>query len=174
MPSSDAGQIQPVLEAAYELRPHRVIDAGAGRGKYGLLVREYLPMVERIDAIEVWAPYVRGEGGFPLLGLVYDDVYRQAVQTFYNWGAYDLCLLIDVIEHLPRHQGVRLLDKVTAAGCAVIVATPRNWFQNPEADAVPSERHRSHWRPGDFAEWGAVDRSTDRGVIVRLPPRRSR
>lgn len=171
MPSSDARSIQPVLDAAWESRPASVIDAGAGRGKYGLLLREYLSTVRVVDAIEVWPDYVSGAGGHVPLANIYDTVHTCPIQQFAAWSHYDLALIIDVLEHLPHHQGVRLIDKITEAGCGAVICTPRSFFQNPEWHDVPSEKHRSLWRPTDFDPWGALDRSTDRAVIVRIPPR---
>lgn len=180
MPSSDARQIKPVLDALTGLRPRRVIDVGAGRGKYGLLVREYLTWVERIDALEVVSAYRLGQ---PMAGearwateldLIYDDVYGVAAQRFDRWEEYDAALIIDVIEHLPKHQGAKLVSTVQAAGCAAVICTPRTFFQNPEADTVPSERHRSLWSARDFETWGSRDLSTDLGVIVTIPPNRRR
>lgn len=173
MPSSDARAIYPVLSLAEKVKPRTVIDAGAGRGKYGLLVREYLPTVETVDAIEVYEPYVSGwnddrEQAFTPLHYIYDDVMVGPFQTFGGWRRYDLALFIDVLEHLPRRQGEELISRVASSGAAAIYCTPRAFFQNPEADRIPSEKHRSLWTESDFPS-ASIHSGDERAVITLVP-----
>lgn len=177
MPSSDARSIHPVLELAYQLAPVKVIDAGAGRGKYGLLIREYVPTVKWVEAIEVHGPYIDGcladgsaeqwQHRFPPLAAIYDRVHGVPLQTYRRWANFDLALFIDVLEHLPRRQGEELIQRV-AETTPAIYCTPRAWFQNPEADRVPSEKHRSLWSEEDFPT-GSTHRGDERAVITRVP-----
>ena len=53
MPTSNHGAISLVLEVLVRLRPQSILDVGTGRGKYGVLCREYFPDA-RIVGIEGW------------------------------------------------------------------------------------------------------------------------
>ena len=52
--TSNPMQISFVLDAILQLNPSSVLDIGCGSGKYGVLLREYLPKA-RIDGIEGFA-----------------------------------------------------------------------------------------------------------------------
>lgn len=127
----------------------RVLDVGPGHGKYGLLVREFVARNATIWAIEEEARYF---AAFPWLKEIYDVVVNMPAQdastAFYE--QYDLVLMIDVLEHLEHEVGAALLARIP---CRVIVCTPRDFFQNPEADqGWESERHRSVWTAEEIAD----------------------
>ena len=46
-----AGTIQPT--------PQRILDVGAGYGKHGVLLREYLDPTPTVHGVEAWEPYVK-------------------------------------------------------------------------------------------------------------------
>lgn len=170
-----------VWEVTRELeRPIRILDVGPGFGRYGLLCRELVDgvdagtRIERLDAIEAEPRYVER---FPWLTDIYDDVFVDDVTNPGIAGAfegYDLVLMLDVIEHLEHDAALELLDRLPGY---VLISTPRDFFDNPEADAGwDTERHRSHWP--DSASFGPrVDRfdldayNTFGAVIVRLAPK---
>lgn len=165
MPSSNLAVWPPLIHLAWELRPRRILDVGPGRGKAGILLREYIgePPVECIDAVEAEPSYVT-----PRLRALYDDVYTADVldvpDTFFRF--YDLVLMADVIEHLPKEAGRQLLDHIPGW---VIVCTPEEFFHNP-AHLPESERHRSLWSVADFGDRLEHDASQLGAVLVRLRP----
>jgi ribosomal protein RSM22 (predicted rRNA methylase) len=58
MPSSNLVLAPSILAMAAEVKPRRILDVGPGNGKYGLLVREYLPPLEELVAVEAEPRYV--------------------------------------------------------------------------------------------------------------------
>lgn len=167
MPTSNLAVWPAILHLAWEVKPARVLDVGPGFGKGGLLLREYVgcPPIFQIDAVESWEPYVNGR-----LHAIYDEVIQGDVleMTDDELARYDLVMMIEVIEHLEKEDGLELLDRIPGY---VIVCTPRDFFQNPEAEMIPPEKHRSHWSVVDFG--GRADRhdigSQQIGaVLVRL------
>lgn len=143
MPSSALPIVPSAVVMALEHRPRRVLDVGPGNGKYGVLLREYArPALERLDAIELEERY---PDAFPWLEHVYDELRIGdvcGVPTDELWD-YDLVLMVDVLEHLDHDAGAELLGRIPGR---VVVCTPRDFFQNPEADlGWESERHRSVW-----------------------------
>lgn len=143
MPTSEHWQIPHVVELIARVRPERVLDVGAGYGKYGVLAREY-GGAERVDAADAVAP------SFP----VYDHVYLGDLSDIHRVlpaeaAGYDLALFIDVIEHFEKDAGYRVLDELTRRARRVLVATPLG-FRPQEIPGMPFETHRSGWRPDDF------------------------
>lgn len=165
MPTSDINNIASVVHLAWEIAPERILDIGPGRGKYGLLLREYLEEPVFIDAIEVEPRYVTSR-----LEAIYDQVTVGSIMDHLpDLDRYDLVLMVDVLEHLTKEEGQAVLD---ACHAPVIVATPREFFQNPEWESYPSEEHRSLWAVDDFAGRIAAVADSDSSIVVRLRSRR--
>lgn len=174
MPSSNVYLAPQIVTMAAEVRPRAVLDVGPGHGKYGVLFREYV-RPRRLDAVEAEERY---PDQFPWLDVIYDDLRVADVTTMADdeLDAYDLVLMIDVLEHLDEAAGAALLSRIRGR---IIVCTPRDFFQNPEADdGWESERHRSLWdaRTIEAAasrslEVNDVDAWRMGGVLVRVAAR---
>jgi len=158
-----------VNEEAHPL-PARVLDVGVGTGKYGVLLREYCRHDLGVDGVEPEARYL---DLYPWLDTLYGCVYRVPVEALplTVLAAYDLLLMVDVLEHLDPIEGRAILDAIP---CPVVVCTPREAFQNPECIDYPTEAHRSCWSPAAFGATGRLERwdedawSAHGAVIVRL------
>lgn len=148
MPTSNLWLVPKVLTYVAELKPRFVLDVGPGHGKYGVLMREYVPTIRQLDAVEAEERYV---DRYWWLTAVYDDVRVQDVATMTadELEQYDLVLMCDVLEHLDAEAAGRLLRRFAGA---VVVCTPRDYFQNPEHRAYPTESHRSHWSARSIEE----------------------
>jgi len=151
LPSSQFGQISPLAWLILELDPQSVLDIGPGFGKYGFLAREYLELwfrtedyaklTRRIDAIEVFGPYVT-----PLQRSIYNEIHiGDAIGVLPQLATYDLVLLIDVLEHLDKLDGIRLLTASLQKGSFVIVSTPKNPAPQGAHFGNVHERHTSAW-----------------------------
>ncbi len=143
MPTSEFRQIPYVLDVIVREKPRSVLDVGAGYGKYGFLAREYANP-ERVDGLDVNPPRFD----------VYDHFYRGDLRELERLlppdaPRYDLALLVDVIEHLEKAEGYRILEVLTRRARRVLVTTP--WgFRRQEIEDQPFETHRSGWQPWDF------------------------
>ena len=166
MPTSEHLQIPRVVEVLIRERPVRVLDVGAGYGKYGVLAREYAGAT-LVDAADAVAPR------YP----VYDHVYLGDLRKLERVlppeaTGYDLALLIDVIEHFEKEEGFSVLEQLTKRARKVLVATPLG-FRAQEIPGMPYETHRSGWKPGDFSRRFRVEmRQTfpgHRSRWLRLP-----
>lgn len=150
--------------------PHaRILDVGPGFGKYGLLMREYLSVKpDRLDAVEAEGRYLTE---FRWLAAIYDRIHNAYVENLPDdvLAEYDLVFMGDVLEHLDERVARRLLDRIPGR---VVIATPRDFFQNPEWKTHPSEKHRSAWTAADFGDRVELDASNDAlaAVVVRLAP----
>lgn len=167
MPSSFVDSVPPIVQLMIDEDPQSICDVGPGWGKYGLMAREYLPDLERIDAVEVWQGRLR-----PRVAAMQDEIYDHVqVNDARNldpefWRGYQLILMIDVIEHMSKEQGKNLVNSMLEAGCDVIVSTPKVWVEQHD-DLNPHEEHVSHWDWQDFPPPRA-DRSTIDSLIFQL------
>lgn len=157
MPTSSLHQISDIVELIVAADPGSVLDVGVGFGTYGVLAREYLELLDgravyddwrrRIDGIEIFPAYLTD-----LHRTVYDTIFegdaREILPTLPR-QAYDLVLLIDVIEHFDRAAGRQVLGECLRVGRNVIVSTPLEFFTQ-DGFGNPHEEHRSHWSRRDL------------------------
>jgi hypothetical protein len=158
MPHSSHHALTAVMDTVVRLQPRSVLDVGVGYGKWGLLIREALDFMEgrhereefrvRIDGIEAFKGF-----SSPLYAWVYDNVsYADIAGAVDDLPPYDLVVLGDVIEHMAKQVGERVLEGLLAKSTNVVVVTPSEFFQQ-EVLGNPWERHESLWRRSDFARW---------------------
>lgn len=161
MPSSHSQQINEIVEILLRLKPERILDVGVGFGKYGVLIREQLDLWDgagksseeygkwkrRVDGVEAYAEYLT-----PLHSFIYDEIFigdaRLVVPALR--GPYDLVLLIDVIEHLSREDGEKLMRDLLKISRNVLVSTPKKVKAQEAVYGNEFERHISQWRQTDF------------------------
>jgi SAM-dependent methyltransferase len=166
MASSFASQIPMVVYLFGRLRPKTVLDVGKGFGKYGLLIHEFIgvdwskrPDPKRtlseqsgvtVDAVEIQPDYL-----FPHIGQFYRRVLIGDIgKLLGELDDYDLVLMTDVIEHLDKEVGFRVVRHFLDRGSTVMITTPKDFFHQGLFESE-HEAHRSHWTPDDFkfAKW---------------------
>jgi len=114
-----------------------VLDVGAGRGKYRML----LPTYASVDACEVWEPTVDREGLRDLYRDVFVcDVVELVQLPSWNESRYDLVIMGDVLEHLALEDATFVVDRVADVGADVIVVVPYVYPQDEE-DGNAYQRH---------------------------------
>jgi autotransporter strand-loop-strand O-heptosyltransferase len=111
----------------------RILDVGPGQGTYSELLRN---LGYRMDAVEVWAPYV---DQFSLRNK-YDNVYIENIVEF-NWTDYDFIILGDVLEHLGKEDAKRLINAMHFHGKHFLVAIPYTMEQDGEEYGNTYETH---------------------------------
>lgn len=85
--------------------------------------------------------------------MVLGDV--RELSRHFNEGQFDACIAMDVIEHLPKEDGLRLMrDMERIAKKRVIFFTPNGFL--PQRHAVNSDlqEHLSGWEAGEVKEYG--------------------
>lgn len=170
MPSSYVDNVPPIIHMMikHSAQPARICDVGPGWGKYGLMAREYLPVIEQLDAVEVeqglWPPAVYA---------IYDNIEIADARALGGgfWEPYDMVFMIDMIEHMELADGHRLLNTVQDAGCCVLVSTPKVLVEQHD-DNNPYETHVSLWDWEEFQPHGIVDDSSTTDSIIYLLQRR--
>lgn len=138
------------LDIVRAIAPHTVVDIGCGGGNYGAWIRQQ-GLARTIIGVDAW------EGNRNCKWDYYDSILIGDVRTL-ELPTADLYLLIDVIEHMSRADGLALIERIDGP---VLVCTPRHWPQ--DADENPYQAHVSEWSEGDFAF--TLDVSDDEFVI---------
>lgn len=159
MPTSRPAHISWLCDRVISLQPKSVLDIGCGSGAKGVLFREYTDIwngrykkplyTTRIDAVEGFEDYVQGLHRF-----VYDNVYVCDIRDFVFPQSYDLIYAGDIIEHLSKEDGARLLCVMSRFAIrSAIVATPIVVSNQLDVNGNDLERHISQWVPADFPGW---------------------
>lgn len=158
MPTCDPLILTPACREIIRLQPSSVLDIGIGFGKWGLLVREYA---------EVWKHHrlYKKDWKVRLVGVEIHHSYRTPA-----WGVYDavldidatflpqclepaenefdLGIMIDVIEHIPKDKAAPFLQWLKGR-CKHIIISYSNHPQKDVGDN-PHEDHVSLWCPADL------------------------
>lgn len=161
MASSFAEQIPTIVHLLQALAPRTMLDIGKGFGKYAFLTHEYVgvstdrrPDPDRtlkdqssvaIDAVEAQPAFM-----WPHLTQLYREIaVGDIVDLHGELSGYDVVLMADVIEHIPKPDGARVVRHFVGDGSTVIISSPKTFFAQALYDS-PHEAHVSHWRPADF------------------------
>lgn len=169
MPTSNLAVWPTVLWLVHSADPHRsVLDVGPGWGKAAVLLREYLnERPVRLDAVEMHAPYIDAHR----LDRLYDQVHAGDVCDLPDelLAGYDLVLMVDVIEHIPKPRALELLERIPGR---VVISTPVEFFDT--GPGLPAtEAHVSHWTVDDFTGTGRLEDYVEQHAqhLVVLAPR---
>jgi 2-polyprenyl-3-methyl-5-hydroxy-6-metoxy-1,4-benzoquinol methylase len=141
-------------------KPKTVLDLGAGSGFYGAVIRQFVDMgwgkKTRIEGVEPFQQYKNPNWDH------YSVMWRRSIHDhleFVQNTKYDCILFLDVIEHLPRLQGLAMLEMLREflnPGGVLIVSTP-GLFQEQGAEyGNELERHVSFYAPEDFYTRGFI------------------
>ncbi|WP_050613738.1 glycosyltransferase family 4 protein [Bacillus testis] len=161
MPTSWYQAVPAIIDLVMLDQPKSVLDIGIGFGKYGFLLREAFDIpYERYDK-KAWLLQIDGIEGFegyrnPIHDYVYDHVYYGKVSKVLPelTQSYDTLLLIDVLEHFDKEEGLQLIDQLLAiTNTSLIVSTPI--IPSVQGDYLGNEleTHRSRWSIVDFADY---------------------
>lgn len=136
---SFAENIPIILSVVDKIKPKSVLDVGVGFGKYGLLLKEqYISrkagsgdlMPDNdfvIDAIEDTEYFTKGNNGCTITD-IYREVYEYSVNDMclFLEDNYDLCMLIDTIEHWTKEYTKNILTKLSGYCQNILISTPKN------------------------------------------------
>jgi hypothetical protein len=129
------------LHLLQQIAPSRILDIGAGEGKYGSLIRSAGWGDVHLTAVE-YEPLRRDE----LLAIGYNEVRSISALDLMKSPAetFEVVILGDVIEHFRKSEGQDLLEYLNYRASYIFVITPENM---PMSLANFYEGHNSMWRP---------------------------
>jgi predicted TPR repeat methyltransferase len=148
MPESIRENDADVIAFVEENNVRTVLDIGAGKGTYGTLLRPY---TERIDAIEIWEPYVEEFG----LRKIYDTV---VIDDFRNWPDYaltghkwDLIVFGDVLEHMSAEESRKVWTHASHMAKFGLISVPIIHYPQGAEFGNPYEVHvQDHLHPEEI------------------------
>jgi cyclopropane fatty-acyl-phospholipid synthase-like methyltransferase len=147
MPTSHNTNIEYIARLIRDNAPQTILDVGAGAGKYGHLTRA-IYLDSKIDAVEVWEPYIKK---YKLKSL-YDKVYQSDIREFNNLN-YDLIILGDVIEHMSKEDAVSLMERVASQAQMAIISIPVCHCPQGHVHDNPYEEHvKDDWSHEEIME----------------------
>ena len=125
-----------------------VIDVGAGTGKWGRLL---VGKMRRIAGLEVWGPYVEKHR----LADHYDELIICDARRFTAWAEYQVVILGDVLEHMPRRDATALVRALREAGPQVFLTVPVTpCIVDGSVYGNPYETHVDQWTNGELVDQG--------------------
>lgn len=148
MPYSDSRCDMVFLKVLASMRVERMLDLGCGMGKYGRMVKDWCPGSER-TGVDIVGEYLTRFA----LHEVYQRFVASDICAFVESepdSFWDLVVLGDVIEHLPKSKGIDLIHRLSYMASNIIVVYPDGYRQGA-LEGQESERHISRWSPSDFA-----------------------
>ncbi len=162
MATSHFHQIPALMRYVEMLSPGSILDIGAGIGKWGFLCRDRLEFLEgrhdrgswrtRIYGIELFAGFRN-----PVWDYCYDRLWvGDALGVIDDTPSVDLVLLADVIEHIPKSDGKKLLAKLEEKADYLLISTPVQFFTGAHEDNTPGAGHVSFWGREDFSGYSYV------------------
>jgi len=173
MPAGTIETIHAVIALVRAVRPSSVLDVGATFGRWGTLLRECMEAPEegptcdgriRIDGLEV------GPSADDAERPLYDAVHCGDIREATPGRRYDLAIACDVLERLPREEGLALFEGLADRADACIVAVPLENRRAADTDERNGgESSRSAWRSEDFdSTWKHLALPTAGGGKVGL------
>lgn len=141
-------------EIAAYIRAHvptdkRILDVGAGWGKYRFLLPEY-----EMDAVEIWRPYIEANN----LQAYYREIFVDNIVDL-TIRKYDVIVMGDVLEHIDIEPAQRVVQKLVDNCGLLLIATPFKMVQ----EAVEDNEYEEHRQP-DLTE----DRMAERYPQLKL------
>lgn len=130
-PESRPWSIKKILSS----NPKSILDVGAGSGTY-LEALKKKGYSGKIDAIEIWEPYINEFN----LEQKYDNLYKIDVRDF-NQFNYDVVIFGDILEHMTRQEAIDLWNKASSQAKNILLAIPIIHCEQGHLNGNPYEVH---------------------------------
>lgn len=124
--------------------PKSIFDIGMGNGGYGKRFKDIDPTIH-MTGLEIFASYIRDDWGYSKL---YDKVYIGDMRTFdYSKVNAELVIAGDVIEHVVKDEGIKVIEQLVRHYEWVLVAVPIVYFPQGADNEYGNihEEHKHHW-----------------------------
>lgn len=149
-----------------------ILDLGCGNGEKVVLFRRSKCSIVGAD---LWLPYL-----LECLDLrSYDNVVLCDVRQLpFQEKSFDLVICLELLEHLPKNDGCKLLDDLERiARRRLVLSMPSGIHVQNAYDDNPYQEHRSTWTPLELRSRGYRVRVNgirntpgESGIAARIPP----
>jgi SAM-dependent methyltransferase len=131
-----------------------VLDLGCGYGLFGYMIRLEKDFKGTLIGLDAYSPYVKKLKMYA--GAIYDSfVIADGRYLPFKNRAIDMVLASEIIEHMPKKDGFRLLEEAERVGRKLIlITTPRGYIPQEVHNENDLEVHHSGWSERDFIDRG--------------------
>jgi hypothetical protein len=128
-----------------------LLDIGCG---FDSPVKRFSHRLERTVGVDLFAPYI-SQSREAKIHTEYHQIDALDVESKFGARSFDCVVAVDLIEHLEKPQGERLLEVMErVARRKVIVFTPNGFVPQEAYDHNPYQAHRSGWDLREMRERG--------------------
>jgi hypothetical protein len=128
-----------------------LLDIGCGHDSP---IKRFAHRLERTVGIDQFEGYLE-RSRETAIHSEYRQVDALEIETVFGPRSFDCVVALDLIEHLEKPQGFRLLEAMErVARKKVIVFTPSGFLPQGEYDGNPWQAHRSGWDPQEMRDRG--------------------
>jgi len=134
-----------------------VLDVGCAKGYLGYQIRTKKSGNPTVLGLDLWVPYIKEVRSFHADYVrIYDDlIMADARYMPFRGQVFNLLIASELLEHLPREDGFRLLKEMERISKdRIITSTPSRFFEQEQLDNNPYQRHVSRWKEEDFVKSG--------------------
>jgi hypothetical protein len=153
MPISSDSNKKPVMDLLKRFRSKYILELGVGYGHFGPKIRIEIPG-SYLVGIEIFKPYFE-----KIPTVCYKELYNEDIR---NFPYEDLCnrvpiqavMLIDVLEHLNREDGEKLLKRLEDLIQVIIVSVPIIDYPQDSFMGNEWEEHKTQWKIEELEKLG--------------------
>lgn len=131
-----------------------ILDCGIGHGEWAFRIRTDPRFKGRphIAGLDLHEPFLLKQKS---LGL-YDELHHCDVLNIpYQDNFFDIVIASEIIEHLPKKDGYRLMDEIERVSRKlVIITTPIGFMKQKATEGNIHQEHQSGWHSTDFKNRG--------------------
>ncbi|OGY41925.1 MAG: hypothetical protein A2Y67_03845 [Candidatus Buchananbacteria bacterium RBG_13_39_9] len=128
-----------------------VLNVGVGVGNSGLAMQLPYFKFKRLDCIDVHEPYLNA--ALSRTWATKDVNFLLADIRDFGTARYDIVLMFDILEHLPKEDAFAVMDKIK---CKQFVFIPLEEEFRSNVFGAESQDHLSLWTEEDFKNRGYV------------------
>ena len=128
-----------------------ILDLGCGKGSHleGITFQDV--RIIGVDLSDAWSLTARNSGIYSQV--VVKDIFVYLLEQ--KNGSFDSVIACDLIEHLPKADGARLLNEIRRVSSNLsIVTTPNGFVKQMQSDDNSANEHLSGWAPREMLEFG--------------------
>lgn len=152
MPTSDPATKRSLVNYVRDCGlPNSILDIGMGNGGYGKRFKDVDPNIYMIG-LEIFADYIRDDWGYSKL---YDKIYIADMRIFdYSKVNADLVIAGDVIEHVVKDEGIKVIEELKKHYSWLLVSVPIVDFPQGANNKYGNihEEHKHQWKPQEMIE----------------------
>lgn len=154
MPISTPENQKPVMDLLRKIGAKNILDLGVGYGRFAPMIKTQIAN-SHVFGIEIYEPYFD-----KIPKNCYNRLYNDDIRTFdyekmlFSNVDIHAVMMIDVLEHLERPEGIKLLQKLEKLSPFMIVSVPIVDCPQGEFLGNIHETHRAQWKIKELEDLG--------------------